>query len=82
MLRYSRLWFNFSKIFTLADPTVHCFLQFPTLRHMSSYSGDRHLNCYPLRVRVRQISGLYEGLDCPSDWFVGVAKEGATPTNQ
>ena len=42
----------------------------------------RHLNCYPLRVRVRQISGLYEGLDCPSDWFRGVAEEGATPTNQ
>ena len=42
----------------------------------------RHFNCDPLRVRVRHISGLYEGLDCPSDWFVGVAEEGATPTNQ
>ena len=43
---------------------------------------SRHFNCYPLRVRVRHISGLYEGLDCPSDWFRGVAEEGATPTNQ
>ena len=44
--------------------------------------SGRQLICYPLRVGVRQISGLYEILDCPSDWFVGVAEEGATPTNQ
>ena len=44
--------------------------------------GSRHLIFYPLRVEVRQISGLHESLDCPSDWFVGVAEEGATPTNQ
>ena len=42
----------------------------------------RHLNCYPLRVRVRQISGLCKCLVWSGYWFVGVAPSSATPTNQ
>ena len=42
----------------------------------------RGLRCYPLRVAFLRISGLLESLDCPSDWFVGVAEEGAMPKNQ
>ena len=43
---------------------------------------SRGLRCYPLRVAFLQISGLLESLDCPSDWFVGVAEEWAVPKNQ
>ena len=41
----------------------------------------RGLRCYPLRVAFLRISGLFESLDCPSDWFVGVAEEEAMPKN-
>ena len=47
------------------------FRWLPSWRLMS-----RGLRCYPLRVAFLQISGLLESLDCPSDWFVGVAEKG------
>ena len=48
----------------------------------SIHPGIRGPRCYPLRVAFLRISGLLESLDCPSDWFVGVAEEGAMPKNQ
>ena len=53
----------------------------PELFKMSTIT-TRGLRCYPLRVAFLRISGLWESLDCPSDWFVGVAEEGAMPKNQ
>ena len=40
---------------------------------------NRGLRCYPLKVAFLRISGLLESLDCPSDWFVGIAEEGECP---
>ena len=63
---------------------MECFIlgSNATLKSLLSLFESRGLHCYPLRVTVLRISELWERLNCPSDWFVGVAKEGVRPKNQ
>ena len=51
-------------------------------KKIDSWLSLRGLRFYPLGAAFLRISGLLESLDCPSDWFVGVAEEGAMPKNQ
>ena len=63
--------------------TIHLSFLTPSLG-LENWSKllARQLICYPLRVRVGQISGLWKYLVWSGQWFVGVAPSSATPTNQ